>query len=286
MPSFLPQTISTIKQLLEERGLAPRKTFGQNFLIDGNMLRKLVEVASVQAGDVVLEVGPGTGVLTDALLTAGAHVIACEIDRGLAQHLRERYANLPHFTLVEGDAMPKLKLSEAAQQAIAGREFRLVANLPYNIASPLMIELAIAHPNCLSQTVTIQKEVAQRLLAKPNTDDYGTLGILAQAMCSVKKIADLPPSCFWPQPSIVSSFVQLVPLSTPQTTDPQALARMCTWLFSGRRRQLSTMVNALAKERGINAPPLPTSIDPAARAETLSVPQLIELQLALRSLLS
>jgi 16S rRNA (adenine1518-N6/adenine1519-N6)-dimethyltransferase len=280
-----PQTLTSIKALLAERGLSPRKNFGQNFLIDANMLRKLVEVASVQPGDVVLEVGPGTGVLTDALLTAGAHVIACEIDRGLAQHLRERYAGLNTFTLVEGDAMPKLQLSQATQDALAGRPFRLVANLPYNIASPLMIELLATFPHCRSQTVTIQREVAQRLLAKPGTEDFGSLSILAQAMATVKKIADLPPGCFWPQPSITSSFVQLTRLHTPLTPDPQALSNLCTWLFSGRRRQLGTMVAHRAKERNLPAPPLPSGIDPQVRAETLSIADFVRLQEALRTLL-
>lgn len=279
-----PQTLTSIKALLAERGLSPRKNFGQNFLIDGNMLRKLVEVASVQPGDLVLEVGPGTGVLTDALLSAGAHVVACEIDRGLAQHLRERYAGLPNFTLVEGDAMPKLQLSAATQDALAGRPFRLVANLPYNIASPLMIELLASVPQCSSQTVTIQKEVAQRLLAKPGTDDFGTLSILAQAMATVKKIADLSPGCFWPQPSITSSFVQLVRLATPHTTDPQGLGDLCTWLFSGRRRQLGTMVAHRAKERNLPVPNLPEGIDPQARAETLSIADFVRLHAALRQL--
>lgn len=286
MLQFPPQTVSSIKQLLEERGLSPRKNFGQNFLIDGNMLRKLVEVAGVKAGDSVLEVGPGTGVLTDALLSAGARVVACEIDRGLAAHLRERYAGVTTFTLVEGDAMPKLSLSQAALHALGGGPFRLVANLPYNIASPLMIELLISHPQCLSQTVTIQREVAQRLIAKHNTDDYGTLGIIAQALASIKKIADLSPGCFWPQPSITSSFVQLTRLESPITSEPQLLGAMCTWLFSGRRRQLGTMVNTLAKEAAVAAPPLPAGIDPMARAETLSVPQLVELQKALAPLLA
>lgn len=266
--------------------MSPRKSFGQNFLIDGNMLRKLVEVALVKPGDVVLEVGPGTGVLTDALLMAGARVVACEIDRGLSQHLRERYAGVSNFVLVEGDAMPKLSLNPQAIEAIGSGPFRLVANLPYNIASPLMIELLISHSQCISQTVTIQKEVAQRLVAKHDTDDYGTLGIVAQAMASVKKIADLPPGCFWPQPSIVSSFVQLVRLPQARTSDPQALAAMCTWLFSGRRRQLGTMVNTIVKESGMAAPQLPPGINPQARAETLSVDDLVRLQGVLQPLIA
>jgi 16S rRNA (adenine1518-N6/adenine1519-N6)-dimethyltransferase len=180
--------------------------------------------------------------------------------------------------------MPKLQLSAATQDALAGRPFRLVANLPYNIASPLMIELLASFPQCSSQTVTIQKEVAQRLLAKPGTDDFGTLSILAQAMATVKKIADLSPGCFWPQPSITSSFVQLVRLATPHTTDPQGLGDLCTWLFSGRRRQLGTMVAHRAKERNLPVPNLPEGIDPQARAETLSIADFVRLHAALRQL--
>lgn len=271
------QSLSSIKSLLESRGLRPNKALGQNFLIEPAHIQRLIEAAGVHADDLVVEVGPGTGVLTDALLERGCTVVACELDRGLADVLRERlsdYARRGRFTLIEGDCLAsKHEINAALLLALNGRPFKLVANLPYGAASPLIIALATRHSECLGQFVTIQREVADRLRAKPGTRDYGEMGVLVQAMCEVKRIALLPPGCFWPPPKVESEMVAIVPRATAMTADPGALSRLCRVLFTHRRKQLGAI---LAKELGARVD-LPADLDATARPESLTIEQLIRL---------
>ncbi|MFM9994586.1 MAG: 16S rRNA (adenine(1518)-N(6)/adenine(1519)-N(6))-dimethyltransferase RsmA [Phycisphaerales bacterium] len=267
------QTATQIKELLASRGLSPRKSLGQNFLIDHNLIRRLVEASGVGAGDVVLEVGPGTGTLTEELLARGCAVVACELDHGLAALLRERlaaHAAAGRFTLVEGDCLAsKRALSPDVVAALGGRAFRLVANLPYGAASPLMLALLCEHPACGSMHVTIQREVADRLLAAPGTEHYGTLGVVAQAVAGVTRVAALPPECFWPRPEVTSAMVSIARRAAPLTDDTRRLAEFCTRVFGARRKQLGTILGRKT--------PLPPGIGPGQRAEDLNVEQLIAL---------
>ncbi len=265
------QTLSDIKAILEKRGLSPRKAFGQNFLLDHNLIRKLVDSAALQPGDTVLEVGPGTGALTEELLARGCRVVAAEIDRGLAAHLREHFAPFAdRFTLVEGDCLAdKRTLAPAILDALGPGPFRLVSNLPYGAATPVMSVLLINHPACVGQFVTIQREVADRLLAKPGSKDYGTLSVIAQVAAEVRLIATLPPECFWPRPDVTSAMVSLTRRPEPLAPDVRALAAFVQGLFEKRRKQLGAI---LGRERA-----WPAGIQPTDRAEALTVDQLIAL---------
>lgn len=280
------QTLTEIRGLLAARGLRPRHRFGQNFLHDQNQLRKLIEAAGVRPGDVVLEVGPGTGTLTEALLDAGAEVIACEIDRDLAALLRDRLGE--RITLIEGDCLESQRVLNAAiVKALAGREFKLIANLPYNVASPLMTTLLIEHEECNGQFVTIQREVADRLLAKPGTKEYGPLGIIVQALATVERIAVLKPSCFWPEPEVTSAMVAVFPSPTSgggrgargegvlfNRDARRAFARFVTNLFSSRRKQLGRIFGRERDWESLRD----RDITPDLRPDALSVDQLIALQ--------
>ncbi len=267
------QTLTEIKHMLEERGLSPRKAFGQNFLIDQNLIARLVDASGVGEGDVVLEVGPGTGTLTEALLERGCQVVACELDRGLADLLRERLGG--RITLIEGDCLDgKRALNPGVIAALGGRPFRLVANLPYAAASPLMLTLASHHAPCVSMHVTIQKEVAQRLRAAPGSKDFGGLSVIIQALCEVRRIAELPPHCFWPRPKVTSEMVSITRRSTPLTDDPDALSETCHALFSKRRKQIGSV---LGRDLA-----WPEGIEPSMRAEQLSVEQFVALSEATR----
>lgn len=280
------QTLQDIKAALEARGLRPSRALGQNFLIEPAHVARLVEASGVGAGDVALEVGPGTGVLTDALLARGCHVVACELDRGLADLLRDRYAgNIAQgtFTLVEGDCLEgKRGVNEALVRALGTRPFRLVANLPYNAASPLMILLATRFhpmlaadlPPCLGQYVTIQREVADRLRAAVGTRDYGEMGVLVQAMADVRRIALLPPGCFWPPPKVDSEMVSIIPRAEPATGDPEALSRLCRMLFTRRRKQLGSILRDAAPTLLDH---LPEGIDASMRPEVLPPAALVAL---------
>jgi 16S rRNA (adenine1518-N6/adenine1519-N6)-dimethyltransferase len=181
MPELRAQTLEEIRATLDAHGCAPKKSLGQNFLIDRNLVSKLVDEAGVNAGDLVLEVGPGTGTLTGELLGRGCAVIACELDDGLADAIGGRFGAHPAFTLVRGDCLAsKRALSPALTETIGGRPFSLVANLPYQAATPLMLTLLAEHPGCGVMAVTIQKEVADRLMAGPGSKVYGSISVVAQ----------------------------------------------------------------------------------------------------------
>lgn len=272
------QPLSEIRHLLESHGLSPKKSLGQNFLIDHNLIRKLVDASAVVPGDLVLEVGPGTGTLTEELLTRGCNVIACELDTGLAALNRERLGNHPEFgprfTLIEGDCLEhKRALSPKITTALAGRPFTLVANLPYSAATPLMLTLLISVPTCRSMHVTIQREVADRLMAAPGTDAYGQISVLAAALAEVRHIATLPKECFWPRPDVTSAMISITRRPDPLTDDPAALAEFTQRAFQMRRKQLGSVL-------GRNLP-WPPDVDPTMRAEALSVDQMIRLSKAL-----
>ncbi len=264
--------------MLSERGMVPRKSLGQNFLIDQNLVRRLVDAAGLGPGDLVLEVGPGTGVLTDATLATGADVIACELDRGLAQLLRERLGDNDRFTLVEGDCLGRGKsLSDDIARAIDGRPFTLVANLPYGAATPLMMTLLTRWPACRAQHVTIQREVADRLLAGPDSGKaYGAISVIAQALARVQRVATLPPECFWPRPDVTSAMVSLTRLDDPLEPDPErwgVFAENAAAIFAQRRKQLGSTLKRL----GAKDLPLPEGVEPSMRPEQLSVEQITAL---------
>ena len=272
------QTISEIRALLEERGLQPKHRLGQNFLHDQNLLRKLINAADLSPGDLVLEVGPGTGTLTEGLLDSGARVVAVELDEELASLVQDRLGDNINFRLVRGDCLKsKHEISPAVLAALAETaaepqpRFRLVANLPYQSASPLIINLLLHHPQCSGLFVTIQKEVADRILAGPGSKTYGTLSIICRAFSRIERIANCPPSCFWPQPKITSSMLALRRRPDSETADinPGQLSALLQLLFSKRRKQLGSILG-----RDF---PFPAGITPTARPEQLTVEQLIKL---------
>lgn len=284
------QSLSDIKRLLAERALAPKKSLGQNFLVDQNLIRKLVDAVGVGAGDIVLEIGPGTGTLTEELLARGCRVVACELDDGLAAMLRDRAqaGEIPgggggeRLRVVHDDCIsgPGKTLSPAVADALrewgiggeSGSDFSLVANLPYGAGTSLVLTLLLHWPACRRMGVTIQKEVADRIAAPPGSRDYGLVSVLAQAVAEVRKIASLPPECFWPRPDVTSAMVTLTRRPVPRSADPPALAEFCKRLFASRRKQLGSILGRTLA--------FPEGIDPAQRPEELSVEQVERLRLA------
>lgn len=267
------QTLAQIRTLLGERGLAPRKSLGQNFLIDQNLIHKLIDAAALEPGQRVLEVGPGTGALTEALLERGARVLAIELDRGLADLLRERL--VPRgLALIEGDCLEgKRALNPEAVAALGGEPFVLIANLPYAAATPLMHTLLVNHPECRGLYATIQWEVAERLTAGPGTKAYGALSLVAQALGEPRIIARLPPECFWPRPEVTSAMVGIPRRAEPLAEDARGLAEFAHAVFVQRRKQLGAVLG-----RDVD---WPEGVAPTMRAESLPLDRLLALGRAL-----
>ncbi len=278
------QTLTEIKELLESRGLRPKKSLGQNFLVDQNLVRKLVDAAGVGPGSLVLEVGPGTGTMTEELLDRGCEVIACELDDDLAPMLRERMpARLPEserhrFTLIHGDCLDgKRAVSPDVLTALRGRAFSLVSNLPYGAATPLMSNLLVDHPECATMAVTIQREVADRFAAGPGSKDYGALAVLAQAIAEVEHVATLPRECFWPRPDVTSAMVLLKRRATSLVHNAAQLSAFLRDLFAQRRKQLGAVLGRGIDWGAVDAAPGCKGISAQLRAEQLSVQQVIAL---------
>ena len=253
-----------VRAILAQLDFHPSRILGQNFLIDRNILNILLAAAELQPADAVVEVGPGLGVLTGALLEQVAAVTAVEKDNRLAPYLRERFAGETKLNLIHADI-----LDCDLPALFPGPGLKLVANLPYAIAARLLVELtALPHPPALI-VVTIQREVADRLTAQPSTKDYGLLSILLQRHYAIATVKHISPSCFWPPPEVQSSISKLVrrpaPLGGP--ADEQALRDLLRHAFSRRRKTLARSL------RDLVADPLPAlalaGIAPTARAEEL-----------------
>jgi 16S rRNA (adenine1518-N6/adenine1519-N6)-dimethyltransferase len=240
-------------------------------------VRVVADAGEIVDGDTVIEVGPGTGTLTEELLSRGAAVIAVEIDRDLAKLLRERFADQPNFELIEGDALASKHALNEAMLARVNEHTKLIANLPYNIASPLIIELLIAGTKLLA--FTVQKEVADRLRAAAGSEAYGPLSVMAQMLAQVEVLRTLPPQAFWPAPKIDSALVRMR-RDNKLGAEVADFSRFVHTLFSFRRK---TLRRGLA-QAGLDAEKIlrATGLDPQARPEVLSPAQLRQLFAASR----
>lgn len=267
------QTKQEIQSLLAQANSHPRHQFGQNFLIDGNLLRLVAAAGNIASSDFVIEVGPGTGSLTEELLSTGCQVAAVEIDRDLAALLRVRLAHKANFTLIEGDALAGKHALNAEMLAViaqalgGGQAVKLVANLPYNIASPLVIELLIAGAELLA--FTVQKEVGQRLKAHVGDDAYGPLSVMAQLLADVELLRTLPPQAFWPMPKIDSGLVRM---SRHDRLGARAgeFSSFVHAVFSYRRKMLrKAITQAGIPEEAADAALAATKLSPKIRPEEI-----------------
>jgi len=282
------QTISYLQKRFTEVGIHPEKGHGQNFLIDLNLVDLLVREARLGWGDVVLEVGTGTGSLTAMMAQAADWVITAEIDSRMFQLAREELADTPNVTMLLLDALHgKNKLSPEMMaavrhhlNAVPERRLKLAANLPYNIATPLIANLLLGDLPFASMTVTIQKELADRITASPGTKDYSALTVFVQALADARIVRVLPPDVFWPRPRVVSAILEILPIPERRATfaDLAFFHRFVKNLFLHRRKFLrSGLLSAVNKEISkpeIDALLAAQGLAPTARAEELSVDQL------------
>lgn len=257
------ENLPTLREALEAHGLMAKKAFGQHFLLDLNITRKIARLANVGEGDHVIEVGPGPGGLTRALLETGARVTAIEKDERFAPLLQEVAAVAPGLTLVFGDA---LKADEAT--IADGQPAHVVSNLPYNVGTPLLIKWLTGPWTPKSLTLMFQREVADRITEGPGEEAYGRLAVIVQATCQAQRVMDAPPRAFTPPPKVDSAVVHLKPLAerpSPERLD--ALQRITAAAFGQRRKMLRSSLKVLGGEDLIAA----AGVDPQARAEVVPV---------------
>ena len=231
----------------------------------------MVDASGIGEHSLVVEIGPGTGTMSEEILARGAELLAIELDRDLSEHLREHFASNPRFTLIEGDCLNgKRALNADALARLAGRPFTLVANLPYQAASPV-IAICASTPQCLGQFVTIQREVGDRLRASAGGGEYGPLTIIVQAFAEVEQVAVLSSGCFWPPPEVTSAMIAIRPRAVPAIPhgEADAFGAFVHTLFSKRRKQLGAI---LGRNRS-----WPDGIDPSARPESLPIADLVRL---------
>lgn len=258
-----------IARELEARGLSPQKRFGQNFMINEGARRQIVDVLGVKAGDRVWEIGPGLGALTVEILSRGAMVRAFEIDRGYIAFLREKVEPRGNFTLVEGDAL-KNWLDYRTEQVDS-----IMGNLPYNVASAIIADL-LQEGFLRPMVFTVQKEVGERMKAKPDSANYGSFSIFCQTFCTVSLPMVLRPGSFYPAPEVTSAVVKLVPHSQASDVgDRKIFDVLLRSLFSSRRKTISNNLkqSPLAASLGFEALAAgaeQAGISLGARAETLS----------------
>jgi len=280
---FAMQTKRQIQRLLESAGVSPKKRLGQHFLIDLNLLRLLVDSANINSTDLVLEVGCGTGSLTEALARRAGVVIAVEIDNALAEITKSELKNSDNVEIINADILQnKSTISPIVTNALVqackkypGR-ILLVANLPYNVACPVVLNLLTGPIVADSMYVTIQKQVADRMTVPPGSRNYGTLSIHLSATGDVKLIRILKPTVFWPQPQVDSAMVSFVRSKNKieRIRDMEILGEVVN-LFMGHRRKMLKACTKFARGKLAKIGNWPEifqqcSIDPTQRPEQLS----------------
>ena len=254
------QTQSYLRSLFARRGIAPRHRFGQNFLIDLNIHELIVNAAEVGPDDVVLEIGPGAGAMTALMAARGAVVVAVDIDPAMVALTSEAVAGLPNVRVLQADALAgKHVISpEVLDHVRAGlanapeKRLKLVANLPFNVATPIVGNLLVHPELCpVRMVVTIQLELAERMIAEPKTEAYGALSVLVQALADVSLVRVLPPSVFWPRPKVESAVVSIVPNPAKRALvgDVAWFHQIVRQLFLHRRKNLRVVLHGLFRDR-------------------------------------
>lgn len=246
------QTKQEIEQWLASAGTRPKHRLGQHFLIDLNLMRYLADAAGVHSGDVVLEVGCGTGSLTEELLLRGGSVVGIEVDPILFGIVQKRLAGAGNLTLLCGDVLEgKNALNHAVLEAVenaletSSGHLRLVSNLPYSVASSVMANLITGPLIAESMTVTVQQEVADRMAAVPRQKEYGPLSILMTATGDIQFLKHLPPTVFWPRPQVDSALVRFIrnPQKAAQIHNMDMFRQVVHLFMSHRRKMLKACVH-------------------------------------------
>lgn len=290
------QTISFLTRQFREVGLEPDHKLGQNFLIDLNLLELLARAAEIGPDDVVLEVGTGTGSLTGILAENAAAVVTVELDGHLHQLAKETLEGRTNITFVRADILRNknnlnpevIELIRSKLAEAPGRKFKLAANLPYNVATPIISNLLASDPLPHSMTVTIQKELGERIVARPNTKDYGSLSVWIQSQCRAEIVRVLSNKVFWPRPKVESAIVHMALEPERRAAIPNVdfFHQFVRNLFMHRRKFLrSVMIHAFKDQ--LSKPQVDEvmgamQLGADARAEQLSLDSILQLSEAFR----
>ncbi|MDO5308009.1 MAG: 16S rRNA (adenine(1518)-N(6)/adenine(1519)-N(6))-dimethyltransferase RsmA [Planctomycetia bacterium] len=291
------QTRAYLMQRFETLGIHPRGKLGQNFLIDLNLLRLLYESAQLDKNDVVLEVGTGTGSLTGAMAQLAAVVVTVEVDQVMHEMAKQEHWDKDNIRFLFADILEnKNRLNRHVLDAIreelaldSQRRFKLCANLPYQIATPLISNLLLSDVPPYSMTVTIQKEVGDRICAKPRTKDYGALAVWLQAQCDCRIVRIMPPSVFWPRPKVDSAIVQINynPQKRAKIPNLRFYHEFVRALFFHRRKFLRSVLCSAFKYRlekeVVDEVLEQMNLKGEIRAETLSVKTILAMSEKFRS---
>jgi 16S rRNA (adenine1518-N6/adenine1519-N6)-dimethyltransferase len=250
----------------------PRKRFGQNFLIDEGIVRRIVRCVGPGERDLIVEIGPGQGAITGLLIDAGPRLHVVELDRDLIPMLRVRFDRFPGFSIHEADAL-KFDFTSLAEDD--ADKMRVVGNLPYNISTPLIFHLLEQRQIIEDMHFMLQKEVVLRLAAKPGEKNYGRLSVMAQYFCSIEDLFDVPPECFNPAPKVMSSIVRLTPHEKLPSVakDPKHFESLVKMAFQQRRKTLRNALKSMLE----NIDNESLSIDLGLRAERLDVKDFVTL---------
>ncbi len=290
------QTLSFISKSLERAGLHPKTKYGQNFLIDLNLLDILVQGSDIQKTDVILEVGTGMGSLSKLMAPLAGAIVTVEIDRDLQALAAKELRGANNITMLSCDALRNknhmrdevLTAVRDRLASIPGSHFKLVSNLPYNVATPIISNLLTVDPFPERMVVTIQKELAQRIVAEPGCKDYSALTIWMQSLCDCEILRVLPPSVFWPSPKVDSAIIRVTPNPTKRSriVDLEYYHSRLRALFFHRRKFLRSQLFT-ATQDDLSKPQIDEILQklglaPNLRAEQLNVEQIIELLEATR----
>ena len=236
-------TPTATTEVIKKYGFNFQKKFGQNFLIDANILEKIVDSAEVTKDDCVIEIGPGIGTMTQYLAEHAREVVAVEIDKNLIPILKETLAEYDNVTIINEDIL-KVDINKLAEEKNGGRPIKVVANLPYYITTPIIMGLFESHVPLSSITIMVQKEVADRMQVGPGTKDYGALSLAVQSYAKPEIVVNVPPACFMPRPNVGSAVIRLTRFEEPpvKAQDEKKLFAIIRAAFNQRRK---TLANAL-----------------------------------------